>query len=263
MPLFQENKERRTRRESLVKVWDLVVRLGHWLLVVSFFVIYLRSRKFPIHAYAGYLMTLLLVVRIFWGFFGSEAARFRSFLFGPREMVAYTRDTLNGHARYYTSHNPLGAAMVFTLLPLLLANCLTGLLIYSAGQQLGPFGASIPADWEDALIPLHHVLGHLLAVLAVIHIVGTLWAGWLHRENYILAMMSGLKRVPRDSAAARAAGQSSETTPWSPWRRRVFTFLDHDHPFWGSLALLLVILLLLIYPVIDFLIWLNQYLVAY
>ncbi|CAB1367703.1 cytochrome b/b6 domain-containing protein [Denitratisoma oestradiolicum] len=261
MSLFQENKERRSRQEPLVKVWDRVVRLGHWLLVISFFVIYLRSRKFPIHAYAGYLMTLLLLLRIVWGFFGSKAARFRSFLFGPREMIAYTRDTLSGHARYYASHNPLGAAMVFTLLPLLLANCLIGLLIYSSGQQLGPFGSLVPSDWEDVLIPVHHVLGDGLAVLALVHIIGTLWAGWLHRENYILAMMTGLKRVPRDSHEALAGNPVA--TPWQPWRRKAFTFLDHDHPFWGSLALLAVILLLLIYPVIDFLTWLNRYLVAY
>lgn len=260
MPLFQENKERRSRQEPLVKVWDWVVRLGHWLLVASFFVIYLRSRKFPLHAYAGYLMTLLLLLRIFWGFFGSESARFRNFLFGPREMIAYTRDTLKGHARYYASHNPLGAAMVFTLLSLLLANCLIGLLIYSSGQQLGPLGSLVPSDWEDMLIPVHHVLGDGLAALVLLHIMGTLWAGWLHRENYILAMMTGLMRAPRDTREASAG--NSVITPWHPWRRKIFAFLDHDHPFWGSMALLLI-LLLLTYPVVNFLTWLNRYLVAY
>lgn len=59
--------ERRQIREPIVKVWDRLVRIGHWLMVIFFSIIYLRYRKFPIHAYAGYLMLAMVMVRIAWG----------------------------------------------------------------------------------------------------------------------------------------------------------------------------------------------------
>lgn len=257
-----ENRERRRQREPIVRVWDRLVRVGHWLLAFAFIVLYARYRKFPLHAYAGYLVLAVVLVRIVWGFVGSAPARFTAFLYGPAQVVEYARRALTDQAPYYASHNPMGAAMVFTLLGLLLVNGTLGLMLYSSGQQLGPLGALVPPAWEDGLIAVHTMVGHGIAVLAVVHVCGTVWAARLHRENYILAMFSGRKRVPRTAAEAATFAPlppgAAVPSRWSGLER----WFNHTHPVLGSLVLIAVILAAC-YAVIPVLTELNRNLPAY
>lgn len=197
MTLPLENVERRKKRDPEIVVWDIGIRCGHWLLALSFAALYLEYRKFPLHAYAGCLVFLILAWRIAQGFFGRGAARFSTFWFTPAEMFEYFRQALRGRASYHFSHNPMGAAMVYALLALLLADTVTGLLLYSAGQELGPFQSLVPEAREDPLIWIHNCLGHLTAILVGLHILGVVWATRLHRENYVMAMLTGIRRIPR------------------------------------------------------------------
>lgn len=259
MKIPLEKEERRQQREPVARVWDRVVRAGHWLLVLAFAVVYLRYRKFPLHTYAGYLILLILAVRIVWGFVGSAPARFSAFLYGPRTILEYARQAVAGHAPYYASHNPMGAAMVFTLLTLLAVCGVLGLMLYSAGQQLGPFGRLVPPAWEDSLIAVHVVLGHAAAGAVAIHIAGTMWAAWLHRENYVLAMFSGRKRVPRHAGAGTPLPAAAAVSlRWQALER----WFNHRYPFIGSVMLAAVVLAVT-YPLILALTELNRHLYAY
>ena len=258
-----ELPERRAHHEPIIRVWDRLVRLNHWLLVLTFAIIYLYYRKFPTHAYAGYLVIILVIWRILWGFVGSRAARFSSFAFSPKAVLEYARDAMQGHASYHVSHNPMGSWMVFILLGMLLLNSIVGLILYSSGQQLGPFGASVPYAWEDCLIQVHKILGHLTAACVVGHLFGVLWAARLHRENYVVAMLTGHKRVSRHAVAADIEGYEKSPDNIVPQRLRgLEAWLNQYHPLYGSLILLLL-LLAVAYGVASWLITLNKYLPAY
>lgn len=240
-----EHPERRKGREAIIKVWDWLVRIGHWLMVIFFAIIYLRYRKFPLHAYAGYLMLLIVVVRIAWGVFGTKAALFRSFLFSPREMFQYARDAARGHASYYVSHNPMGSWMVYFLLGFMLVNGTLGLMLYSSGQELGPLGDSVPYEWEDTLLVLHKTLGHGAAALIMLHIAGVIWAAQAHRENYVLAMLTGYKRVPRTVERLQTDGYATAPENVIPEKLRPMErWLSYQRPFVGSLLLILAITLI-------------------
>lgn len=258
-----EADERRKRRDPEIRVWDRFVRIHHWLLVLAFATLYFETRKFPLHPYAGYLICILLPLRIMWGCFGQGAARFSSFLFSPKETLAYFMDAVRGKASYYYSHNPMGAAMVFALLVSLSLTCLLGLLAYSASQQLGPFGARVPADWEDGLIAWHTRFGHAVALLICGHIFGVIWAVRLHRENYVLAMLTGLRRIPR--AIPLPPGASHPETPKNENKtyRRLINWLNFRRPFLGSLLLMAILTLGILLPLVIFLSRLNKYLPAY
>lgn len=257
-----EPVERRKRRDPEIKVWDRFVRLHHWLLVLAFATAYLEYKKFPLHPYAGYLISLLITARIIWGFASTGAARFSAFWYHPREIVRYGRDALSGKASYYYSHNPMGAAMVYALLVVLFATCALGLLSYSASQQLGPFGKLIPDAWEEQLIRAHSLGGNLLAVLVVGHLFGVIWATWLHRENYVLAMLTGLRRIPRAVPLPDGAKHPEKPRTTQGFVRDLLSWLNFKRPFVGALLLILIIAGLML-PIIHFLVGINKLLPAY
>ena len=258
-----ELPERRARPEAIIRVWDRLVRLNHWILVLSFAIIYIYYRKFPTHAYAGYLVIVLVIWRFVWGFVGSKAARFSSFAFGPKAVLAYARDAMKGHASYYVSHNPMGSLMVYILLGMMLLNGIVGVMLYSSGQQLGPLGASVPYAWEDCLIETHKILGHITAACVAGHLLGVLWAARLHRENYVVAMITGHKRVSRHAVEADIAGYEKSPDNIVPRRlRRLEAWLNKHHPFYGSLVVVALVVLTA-YVAASWLITLNKHLYAY
>lgn len=263
MQLPLENVERRKKRDPEIYVWAASVRCAHWLLAFSFAALYLEYRKFPLHPYAGYLILLIVLWRIAKGFLGSGAARFSTFWFSPAEMLAYFRQALRGRATYHFSHNPMGAAMVYTLLVLLLADTVSGLLLYSAGQQLGPFQALIPVGWEDGLIWAHHRLGHLTAILVCIHIAGVVWATWLHRENYVMSMLTGIRRIPRAVPIPPGTLVVVKRAGAPHLLQRIAAKLTYGSPMLGSLFLIAILIGAIALPLIEILVRINKVLPAY
>ena len=63
-----------------VKVWDLPLRLFHWLLLIAvsaaFATIWAKSER-NLHMLAGYSVLALLLFRLVWGFIGGEHAQAR------------------------------------------------------------------------------------------------------------------------------------------------------------------------------------------
>lgn len=49
-----------------LKVWDPFVRIAHWTVALGFFVAYLTEGVITIHAWAGYIVGVLLVARVVW-----------------------------------------------------------------------------------------------------------------------------------------------------------------------------------------------------
>ena len=95
--------------KKLIRVWDLPIRLFHWLLVFciagSLISVNLGGNAIQWHARFGYCILTLLVFRIIWGFIGSTHARFASFFPTRQGLLNY----LQGQGPQYLGHNPLGA----------------------------------------------------------------------------------------------------------------------------------------------------------
>jgi cytochrome b len=162
-----------------VAVWDPVVRCGHWLLVVAFAVAYLTAEEEGgapelVHVWAGYLVGMVVGLRILWGFVGPERARFRDFVNGPVTAARYLTDLLGRRARRYLGHSPAGGAMVILLLLSLAATVVTGLMAY------GERGKGPLADSGTPLVASAYA--------------GVGLASLVHRENLVLAMIDGRKR---------------------------------------------------------------------
>jgi cytochrome b len=166
-----------------VKVWDLWVRIGHWLLVVTVAAAWLtRHSSSQWHEWGGYAAAILIAVRVAWGFFGSAHARFRDFVLGPKTVLNYARDLLARRERHYWGHNPLGGYMVVALLTVVALTAASGWL-YTTDRYWG-------VAWVG---DTHALLSNLLLLLIGAHVAGVLFACWRERRNLIAAMFHGRK----------------------------------------------------------------------
>ncbi len=203
-----------------IAVWDPVVRYGHWLLVAAFAVGYLTAEEEGgsaelLHVWAGYVVGVIVGLRVLWGFIGPERARFRDFACGPVTAVRYLVDLLRGRARRYLGHSPAGGAMVGLLLLSLAATVVTGLVAYGERGKgpLAESGTSLVAaayadedgrqrglemrrngEGESAVGELHNALANITLALVILHVLGVGLASVVHRENLVLAMIDGRKR---------------------------------------------------------------------
>ncbi|MDD5273027.1 MAG: cytochrome b/b6 domain-containing protein, partial [Methylovulum sp.] len=180
---------------TLTKVWDLPLRIFHWLLVMAFIVAYFTEEDWlDVHVWAGYLVLALLVFRLVWGFIGNPYARFSQFLCSPTTSIAYIKDLVAARAKRYLGHNPAGAAMIVLLLLSLLVTTLTGLAVYGADQDAGPLAAAIGSDNEALWEELHEFFANFTVVLVVLHIAGVVAESLIHKENLAKAMVHGNKK---------------------------------------------------------------------
>lgn len=187
-------------QEAQVKVWDLPVRLFHWLLVLLFaFMIFSGKVKgdwMEWHMRAGYAILALVIFRILWGFAGSSYARFSSFIAGPAACIDFAKKLLSRAPAHSTGHNPLGGWMVLALLLGLLFQVGTGLFANDDILIEGPLAALVTKVTSDRLTSWHYWNVNLLLLLTALHVLAVLYHVVFMKENLISAMFTGVKRIP-------------------------------------------------------------------
>jgi cytochrome b len=186
--------------QDTTKVWDLPLRIFHWLLVSGFFIAYFTEDELlPVHVWAGYIIFALLLFRLIWGFVGgNEYSQFRNFLCSPSQSFAYLKDLIALKSVRYLGHNPAGAAMIVLLLLSLLLTTLTGFAVYGADQGAGPLafiGNTNEKTWEE----LHEFFANFTVLLVLVHILGVAVESYIHRESLPKAMLDGYKKRVTDS----------------------------------------------------------------
>lgn len=182
-----------------IKVWDLLVRVFHWTLVVAFAVAYITEEDFLLlHTWAGYTVFGLILIRLIWGLIGPRYARFSDFVQPPREVIRFLKQTLRLRAKRYLGHNPAGGAMIVLLLISLIMTTLTGMAVYAAGDNAGPLAAVFGSSslfWQDIFEAVHEFFANFTLMLVFIHVAGVIVESLIHRENLIRAMFNGYKRA--------------------------------------------------------------------
>lgn len=193
---------------AMVRVWDPLIRIGHWVLVAAF------ATAFPtqgepqwLHAFAGYAIAATVAVRIVWGFVGPRRARFADFATGPSRVLAYLHDLVSGRAERHLGHSPAGGAMTLALLLALALTALSGMATLAVEEGEGPLAGIVTAEnmsaWAGndenhggagAFGEVHEVAANATLLLILLHLGGVLWASRAHGENLVLAMVKGLKR---------------------------------------------------------------------
>jgi len=173
-------------------VWDLPVRVTHWLLVACvagcWATHYAGVEWFQWHRRLGYGALVLVAFRIVWGFVGTRHARFSSFLRGPRAIIEYLRS-----GRETIGHNPLGALGVVALLGLLGSQAATGLFANDEIMNAGPFYGWIAPESSNRLTSLHRTNSDWLLAMIALHVLAVGWYAIVRRRALVRAMVTGRK----------------------------------------------------------------------
>lgn len=189
-----------------ILVWDLPTRLFHWLFAASFVAAWLTSESdewLSFHVFSGYLMAGLIGFRLLWGVVGGHYARFASFRFGPRAGLAYLRQALAGSAARHVGHNPAGSQAVFLLLALGLVVCATGVLVHGAEERQGVAAGWLGYVLGKMLKEGHEAAAALMALAVFGHLAGVALESWLHQENLVRSMVTGIKLAPYGDPVAK------------------------------------------------------------
>jgi len=184
--------------ENSIKVWDPIVRIGHWTLVITFFTAYFTEDEFiTTHVWAGYVLSVVVCFRLLWGFVGTPYARFADFVRSPSVTFGYLADLAHKRSQRYLGHNPAGGAMIVVLLLFLLGTAFSGIMLYALEDGAGPLAAWVAENaerhelWEE----IHEVLANLTLMLVAIHVAGVLFSTYAYRENLVKAMITGRKKA--------------------------------------------------------------------
>ena len=213
-----------TAHQDQTLVWDFFVRVFHWSVVVLFFVAYFTEDDvLSLHVWAGYILGVLVVMRVLWGVVGPKHARFTDFVYRPLKVWRYAVDLLAFRAKRHIGHSPAGGAMVVVLLVGLLATIWSGMELHAVENNAGPLAGATTITkgaqgvhsellvrisenedndheggerenesvWED----VHEALANFVFFLVVVHVLGVLWASLVHRENLVRSMITGWKRT--------------------------------------------------------------------
>ena len=188
-----------------VYVWDLPIRLAHWLLVVLLCFSWWTATESQMrwHRCSGYVILTIVLFRIYWGFVGPSTARFVQFVRSPAVVISYSRSMFQRSSVSVIGHNPLGGWNVVLLLFALLLQTLLGLFAVDVdGIESGPLSYLVNFETGRAAAKLHGRLFDLLEVLVAFHLAAVLFYHFYKRQNLIAPMIVGTRRLPHSEFTA-------------------------------------------------------------
>lgn len=213
-------------------IWELPVRLTHWLLFFMVFVLagtgYYIGHPFivspgpaddhlimatirTIHLYAAIIFTAAVFVRIYWFFAGNSFARWPDFvpLNGRRLKSLWTTfrfySFLGHDPDDYPGHNALAGASYAFIFLVYLVLIATGLALYtvdaSENSPFQVFGFLVPffGGLQYARL-IHHVLMWIVLWFAVVHVYFVFLSSIIEHIGTFDSIFSGYKFVPRKEA---------------------------------------------------------------
>ncbi|HEY1863895.1 MAG TPA: cytochrome b/b6 domain-containing protein [Roseiarcus sp.] len=195
---------------DVTRVWDLGVRMFHWLLVVAVATALVTGLFGPrnslnLHIASGAAIGGLIAFRVLWGFMGSTYARFSSF---PVELTAVKADLAGlvaGRRPPYRGHNPLGSLMAITLLAILTLSAMTGVITLGGVDKQGPLAFVMSYSAGKATQRVHQALAYGLLALIAGHLGGVAYEALHGQPHLVRAMVTGKKAASATDHAAKSS----------------------------------------------------------
>lgn len=196
--------------DASTRVWDLPTRLFHWALVVLVALQFATAEfgflSMEWHYRFGWATLALLVFRIVWGFAGSQTSRFADFVRGPSAALRHAKAMFSADPQARAGHNPLGGWSVLAMLACLLVQAVSGLFTSDGIDEDGPFVDAVSGATVKLATTVHHLGETALIALVALHVAAVLLHWAVKRDNLIVPMITGRKRIVATAPPRFASG---------------------------------------------------------
>ena len=191
------------KQASKTVVWDLPLRVFHWLLAASVVTAFIavKAGNMYVHEKAGITVAALLAFRLVWGFAGSRHSRFRQFVTGPGEVLAYIHRRLGGDRSYHPGHAPTGGWATVLMLAVLAGMAGLGTMAQDDVLYEGPL-AALAGEFSETATNLHHMGENLVIAVVVLHLLAIL----LYRRWFGIDLAPRMFHGGEDISAEAGAG---------------------------------------------------------
>lgn len=181
-----------------VLVYDLPQRIFHWLFVGLFLTSFIIGKTFDdesitygYHMISGILMTILVILRIFWGFVGPKHSRFSQMPLGFTNLKNYFANYFNKDSKFFAGHNPASAH--------------ASLFMYLFALTLGLSGYFMVTFYKKHFFEeIHEMAAHLFLLVVIFHVGGIILHTIKKNDFIALSMITGKKKNIDENEAIKS-----------------------------------------------------------
>jgi len=181
------------------KIWSIYTRLFHIMLITSVVTSYVlidKENQLTEHVLAGYIVALLISLRIIWGFLGVKCSQHEDLVGKIPLIPKYFMNYFNKDRGSYMGHNPASALYVLLIMTLLIIVTLSGSLLYGIQENTGIFAGlnESYSDWMLLIESIHKISTTVLLVFILSHVTGVILNLIFNGSDVILGMITGKRR---------------------------------------------------------------------
>lgn len=170
-------------------IFDVPTRLFHWSFAGFFVISYIianiaddESPLFPYHALSGICLVFIVLLRIIWGCWGTQYARFSSYQLNPVSLITYLKAILTDQGKRSLGRNPASSWAAITMMLMALGLGLTGYLMASGSGS---------RDIKE----IHELLANGFFIVVLLHIAGVALHTLRHKDPIAVSMITGRKEA--------------------------------------------------------------------
>jgi Ni/Fe-hydrogenase 1 B-type cytochrome subunit len=209
--------------EKRVYVWELPVRVTHWVTVLSILALsitgfyiaspflyatkdnqFIMAQMRFIHFLSGYALTISLLIRIYWLFVGNKYSRLNQFIFFNSERWQDTFDTAKFYAflrkdiPHDAGHTGIAGLTYFFIFIVLLFGIFTGFALYSESHLPGVVW-TLMGGWMFSLMGtgtirlIHHLIMWVIALFTIAHLYIAVHNDIWEKNGLMMSIFSGYK----------------------------------------------------------------------
>jgi len=184
-------------------IWSLFTRLFHILIIISVGVAYIVSdfdNLISYHVAFGYMVGVLFLFRIAWGFMDVKYSRFKDFNFNIKELFEYMTNVF-GTKKEYIGHNPASSWAIVAMIILAILAVISGTVVYGTQEGMGILSFLNDSMFKEMEFfeEIHELFANAFMAVVVIHIAGVAIDRFFHKSKAIESMINGYKDVNEDN----------------------------------------------------------------
>ncbi|NPA80141.1 MAG: Ni/Fe-hydrogenase, b-type cytochrome subunit [Thermotogae bacterium] len=226
----------RLKREwmLLVRPYDLPVRISHWVMAASISVLMITGYLIGdppfsqpgdatdlfllgliryMHFVAAYFLTAAFILRLYWGFVGSEESRWSAFIPWGRKFWRHVfleiYDLLWPRRPWhlYIGHFPIAKFAYVAVYLAVVFSIVSGFVMYASAQYspmwrfVAEWGLKLFGDNLNWARQLHHWLLWFFAVFVIIHVYLVVYTAARATTSAVASMIGGYKLLREEELA--------------------------------------------------------------